>query len=148
MSTMQNELSQTELQDAWPLLSPSEQLEGFRLLAPADADDFFLSLNARDQAELLLTLPLGERRLWMRLLAPDDAADVIQEAPQEERARLLVLLDNATRTEVTALLAYAEDEAGGLMNPRYATVHPEMSVDEAISYLRRQARERLESCWR
>jgi magnesium transporter len=147
MTTSQTELSYEDLLEAWPLLSPSERLEGFHLLAQADADDFFLSLNARDQAELLLTLPVGERRLWIRLLAPDDAADVIQEAPQEKQVELLALLDDATRTEVTALLAYAEDEAGGLMNPRYARVRPEMSVDEAISYLRRQARERIETIY-
>ncbi|MBI3800040.1 MAG: magnesium transporter [Deltaproteobacteria bacterium] len=144
---MQNELSQTELQDAWPLLLSSDRLEGFKLLAQAEADDFFLSLKARDQAELLLVFPEGERRLWMRLLAPDDAADVIQEAPPAEHAGLLALLDDTTRTEVAALLSYAEDEAGGLMNPRYARVRPEMSINEAISYLRRQARERLETIY-
>jgi magnesium transporter len=147
MNNTQTELSYEELQEAWPLLSPDDRLAGFKLLVQADADDFFLSLNARDQAELLLVLPVGERRLWMRLLAPDDAADVIQEAPHAERAGLLALLDNATRTEVAALLSYAEDEAGGLMNPRYARVRPEMSVDEALSYLRRQARERLETIY-
>ena len=147
MNTVQNDLSYAELLEAWPLLSPDEQLEGFKLLAQADADDFFLSLNARDQAELLLALPEGERRLWMRLLAPDDAVDVIQAAPQEAHAGLLVLLDDTTRTEVTALLSYAEDAAGGLMNPRYARVRPEVGVDEAISYLRRQARERLETIY-
>ena len=144
---MQEELSVTDLQSAWPLLVPNERLEAFRLLAQAYADDFFLSLTARDQAELLLTLPEGERRLWMRLLAPDDAADVVQEAPPAERDGLLSLLDNTTHTEVTALLSYAEDEAGGLMNPRYARVRPDMSVDEALSYLRRQARERLETIY-
>jgi magnesium transporter len=147
MNTVQNDLSYAELLEAWPLLSPDERLEGFKLLAQADADDFFLSLNARDQAELLLALPEGERRLWMRLLAPDDAVDVIQAAPQEAHTGLLVLLDDTTRTEVTALLSYAEDAAGGLMNPRYARVRPEMGVDEAISYLRRQARERLETIY-
>src|SRR6266436_2898486 len=33
------------------------------------------------------------------------------------------------------------------MNPRYARLRPEMSVDEAITYLRRQARERLETIY-
>ena len=42
---------------------------------------------------------------------------------------------------MTALLAYAEDNAGGLMNPRYVRVRPEMTVDEAISYVRKQMRE-------
>jgi magnesium transporter len=89
----------------------------------------------------------GERRSWMRLLPPDDAADVIQAAPDTEREALLALLDDPTRHEVAALLAYAEDDAGGLMNPRYARLRPEMSVDEAITYLRRQARERLETIY-
>ena len=86
-------------------------------------------------------MPAREQRSWMRLLPPDDAADVIQAAPTEKRDALLALLDEPTRREVTALLAYAEDNAGGLMNPRYARLRPEMTVDEAISYLRKQMRE-------
>src|SRR5213592_2456478 len=92
-------------------------------------------------------LSAGERRSWMRLLPPDDAADVVQAAPEAEREGLLALLDEPTRKEVAALLAYAEDDAGGLMNPRYARLRPDMSVDEAITYLRRQARERLETIY-
>jgi magnesium transporter len=87
---------------------------------------------------LVLSLPEGQRRLWMRLLAPDDSADVIQEAPEEERAKLLGLLDDSARREVSALLAYKEDAAGGLMSPRFARVRPEMTVNEAITYLRKQ----------
>ena len=83
--------------------------------------------------------PQGERRIWMRLLPPDDAADVVQLAPPDQRDDLLTMLDENTHTEVTALLAYKEDQAGGLMNPRFARLRPEMTVDEAIGYLRRQA---------
>src|SRR6266568_4928902 len=137
----------TELLDAWPVLSAEERLEGLRLLPHADAEDLLLSLPARDQAELILETSPGERRSWMRLLPPDDAADVVQAAPEAEREGLLALLDDPTRKEVAALLAYAEDDAGGLMNPRYARLRPDMSVDEAITYLRRQARERLETIY-
>jgi magnesium transporter len=131
-----------ELYEAWPVLSLEERVEGFEFLKRNDADDFFLQLNARDRAELLLALPPGERRLWMRLLAPDDAADVIQEAPAEERESMLSLLDDQTRREVKGLLDYAEDEAGGLMNTRYSRLRADMTVDEAISYLRKDARMR------
>lgn len=136
-----------ELVEAWPILSAEERLEGFRLLTPVEAEDLYLGLEARDQVSLLLALPPGERQIWIRQLPPDDAADVLQEAPEEERALLLDLIDPDTRREVTALLAYAEDEAGGLMSPRYARLRPEMRVDEAISYLRRQARQRLETIY-
>jgi magnesium transporter len=147
MNDMQDVLSSAELREAWPLLSLTDRVEGFELLSRADAEDLFYNFNIHDQAELLLALPPGERRLWIRLLAPDDAADVIQAAPEEEREGLLLLLDDITRKEVTALLAYAEDEAGGLMNPHFARVRPDMRVDEAISYLRKQAHEQLETIY-
>ncbi|HWH80502.1 MAG TPA: magnesium transporter, partial [Candidatus Binatus sp.] len=132
----------SELYDAWPVLSLAERVEGFEFLPRDDADDFFLQLSARDRAELIAALPSGERRLWLRLLAPDDAADVIQEAAPEDRENWLSLLDDSTRREVKGLLDYAEDEAGGLMNTRYSRLRADMTVDEAISYLRRDARAR------
>jgi magnesium transporter len=134
----------SELEEVWAFLATEERVEGFRILPRADAEDLFDRLNATDQAHLILGLPQAERRSWMRYLEPDDAADVVQSAP-DEKDLLLGLLDEGTRKEVSALLAYAEDEAGGLMNPRYVRVRPGMTVDEAISYLRKQARERVET---
>lgn len=93
----------------------------------------------RDPVELVLSMPEEERRTWLRALAPDDAADLIQDAPRKERPSLLAALDPWPRAEVSALLAYKEDEAGGLMSPRFARLRPEMEMDEALSYLRRQA---------
>ncbi|HXE57727.1 MAG TPA: magnesium transporter [Gemmatimonadales bacterium] len=127
------------LLDAWPILSPEERLEGFELLDVVAASDFFLALATRDQAELLEALGPEKSRPWLRLLAPDDAADVIQALSEEDRERYLALLDPASRQEVTALLAYEEDEAGGLMNTRYMRLRPDVTVEVAIRYLRRQA---------
>jgi magnesium transporter len=141
---LEERLSSEELHEAWGLLAHDDRVEGFRLLDRAIAEDFFLSLSSRDQAELLLELPPVQRRSWLRLLPLDDAADLIQEFPEEDREGLLALFDESTRKELMGLLAYAEDRAGGLMNPQYARVRPDMSVDEAIAYLRRQARERIE----
>ncbi len=127
------------LWEEWPALSAKKRVRRFKQLPRHEADDFFLSLEPREQMTLLLSLPQGEQRLWMRLLPPDDAVDLIQEASPEERDRLLEMLDDITRREVRALLAHAEDDAGGLMNPRFARIRPEMTVGEAIRYLRKQA---------
>ncbi len=123
----------------WEDLDAHARLAAFTSLPRAEADDFFLALSSRDQLELLRGLPPGECRIWLRLLAPDDAADVIQAAREDERPRLLEQLDEVTLREVRALLAYKEDQAGGLMSPRFARVRPDMTIDEAISYVRRQA---------
>ena len=140
-------LSAEELRDAWPLLDLEERGDGLRVLPREDAEDFFVSLSASDQAALLLYFRAGQRRQWMRMLEPDDVADVIQEAGEEHRDKLLALLDAPTRKEGTALLAYEEDEAGGLMSTRYARLRPNMTADEAISYLRRQARDKIETIY-
>jgi magnesium transporter len=140
-------LQAEDLRDAWLALDLGERLEGFRLLPAAEAEDLFFSLSTREACDLLLAMPTPERQIWVRQLAPDDAADVVQTAPEPEREGLLRLLDEPTRREVNALLAYAEDEAGGLMSPRYVRLRPDMSVDEAISYLRRAARERVETIY-
>jgi len=140
-------LSVEELHEAWPVLSVDERLEGFQLLPPAVADDFFIALSARDQAELILHLPPLERRNWVRVLPPDDLADLVQAVEPEEAETILSQLDDASRREVNVLLAYAEDDAGGLMNPRFARVRPDMSIDEAIGYLRKQAREKVETIY-
>ena len=126
-----------ELLDVWPTLRRSQRVDRFEALPRDQMDNFFLALDARSQSSLLLSLPEGERRLYMRLLAPDDAADVIQDS-KEKRQYLLDLMDDKTMNEVRALLAFREDSAGGLMNPRFARLRPDASIDEAISYLRQQ----------
>jgi magnesium transporter len=137
-------LNPADLRTIWRILTPEERVEAFHMLSRDDAEEFYLGLSAADLASLMSALPRNERRSWMRLLAPDDAADLVQQVPEGERNELLGLLDDPTRKEVTALLAYKEDAAGGLMSPRYARLRPEMTVDEAIGYLRRQARTNLE----
>src|SRR5262245_36148847 len=84
-------------------------------------------------------MPPRERRAWLRLMPPVVVAASMGECPGEGRGQRCSLLDDSSRREVNARLAYAEDEAGGLMNPRFARVRPEMTVEEAIRYVRRQA---------
>jgi magnesium transporter len=140
-------LHAAELRDAWDVLSVTERLEGLRLLGLDELEDLLLGLSAHEQMELLLGATRYEARSWLRLLPPDDAADMVQEADPTDRATLIELLDDVGRKEVVGLLAYAEDDAGGLMNPRYARLRPEMRVDEALSYVRRQTREQIESVY-
>jgi magnesium transporter len=135
------------LASAWTSLNPAERREKFSKLSRTDAEELFLSLNSHDQAELLAEASSLEKRSWVRMLAPDDVADLIQEMGLEEKENILVLLDPQTRREVAALLAYAEDNAGGLMSSRFVRLRPDMTVDEAISYLRIQAKTQVETIY-
>lgn len=132
------------MREAWPGLGSEERRRLFFLLPRIEAEDFFLDMSPSEQAEMLHDLPRLQKRSWVRLLAPDDAADLIQQFPHDEREQCLNLLDNDTRTDVVALLTYAEDEAGGLMNPRFVRLRPDVTVDVAVRYLRTQARKQVE----
>jgi magnesium transporter len=132
--------------ELWPNLGDEQRLALFRGFNRGEREQLFLSLRSPEQAGLLLQMPPHERFTYFRVLPLDDAADLIQSAPAEMQEDLLSLLDQATRAEVRALLAYAEDDAGGLMNPRFARLRPDMSVTEAISYLRLQGR-RMETIY-
>jgi magnesium transporter len=140
---MAETVSTEDLRDAWPLLDAEERCAGFEALERTEAPGFFQSLSSRAQGQILLGCPSSERALWARLLAPDDAVDLLQEIPREHWSTILDALDAPTRREVSALLAHKEDEAGGLMSPRFVRARPEMSVDEAIRYVRKQAGERV-----
>ncbi|MDZ4661999.1 MAG: magnesium transporter [Pseudomonadota bacterium] len=133
------------LLESWPTLTLEQRLENFQKLSREDAEEVFLNLGAADQYDLILSMLPATKRSWVRLLAPDDAADLIQQFSPEDRIGILALLDDATRHEVTALLAYAEDDAGGLMNSRFIRLRPEASVDVALRYIRAQTRSSIEA---
>lgn len=74
-----------------------------------------------------------------RLLAeldPDDAADVVGELNEEDQARLLRHLPPKIVKELKDLLNYDPESAGGIMNPRCATIYPDMTVERAIRHIR------------
>ena len=140
-------LTPEDLRDCWVVLSGDDKKGGFELLGRDDQEEFFLGLPARDQASLLSSLAGAKRRSLVRLLAPDDAADLVQATDLDKRDELLGCLDGPMREEVSALLAYEEDAAGGLMSTRYARVRPDMTVGEAILYLRKQAAGNVETLY-
>ncbi len=147
METVASELDWSDLntlKEHWSELDLVSRKDKFFRLPRIDAEELFLALGPEDQIDLVGDRTIAEKRSWIRLLALDDMADFIQRIPVDGRPEILGLLDDMTRQEVMGLLAYAEDEAGGVMNPRYIRVRPDMSVEEAIRYLRAQARTPVE----
>lgn len=141
-------ISMDELWEIWPTLDDKERVEWFNQLDHDDAEDFYSSIPSEDQAAMFLVMSERDQKRWMRMLAPDDAADVLQVMEDREAVeKLKSYLQQRVRKEVDVLMAYKEDEAGGLMSPRFARCRPDMKVDEAILYVRHQIREELETIY-
>lgn len=144
---LNDDFSLENLLDNWQSLTHAQREQVFTMLGRIDQEELFINLSSDYQAELFQLIPHAERRSWIRLLAPDDIADLIQNLFDETQTEALRYLDYATLVEVKALLAYAEDEAGGLMNSRFARLRPEMTVEEAIRYLRAQSKSHIETIY-
>ena len=67
----------------------------------------------------------------------DDIADFLQQLPDAITRKVLDSMDGQDRHRVEAVLVYAEDTAGGLMNTDTITVRPSNTVDVVLRYLRR-----------
>jgi magnesium transporter len=136
-----------QMNELWAEVAEDDRVDYFKHLDNAHAQELFMMLDASERASLLLGMDQHDQRLWMRLLDPDDAADVIQEVPAGERNGLINLLDHTFKNHLNALLAYAEDVAGGLMSPRYVRVRPDMRVAEAVRYVHKQALDNVETMY-
>lgn len=144
---LNDDYSLENLLENWQVLTRTQRMEVFGILGRMDQEELFINLSYDYQAEIFEEIPMAEKRSWIRLLAPDDIADLIQNLDEEGQAYALKCLDYATLVEVKALMAYAEDEAGGLMNSRFARLRPEMTVEEAIRYLRAQSKSKIETIY-
>jgi magnesium transporter len=103
------------------------------------------------QAQILNDLDGATRHSFLKVYAPaeivtflnqlasDDAADILHELPIKEREQVLSGLDNELRTQVTELLRYEENVAGGLMAKELIKARVHWTVVQCVDEIRKQA---------
>ena len=69
-------------------------------------------------------------------MASDDAADLLLEIDQDRRIPVLNLLPPSTQLKVKRLLGYNPSTAGGLMNPDFASLPADTTVERARQHVR------------
>jgi magnesium transporter len=106
-------------------------------------------IEDRDQrAEVVSGLDRGEWNKLLSLLTPkeiadvireletDDAADLLADVPLAERMDALRMLSPKERLQVSQLMRYPEDCAGGIMQLELAVVQENQAISEAIKKVR------------
>jgi len=120
---------------------PAEE-EGviFRVLPRDKAAVVFSYLPLERQEELLHAFSNDQVRSILDQMTPDDRTRLLEELPSEVTRRLLETLPPDELTLARALLGYPEDSAGRVMTPKYASVPPDMTAQDALEYIRRTGR--------
>jgi len=120
-------------------LPDAEARRLFRWLPPELAGDTLAEMEDVVRASLLHDLPRPELTALIDELDTDDAADVLADLPDEKA--LQVLPDLADAEDLTELLAYGEETAGGIMAREYVAILPDWTLQEATEQVRRNAGE-------
>ena len=108
-------------------------------------------LSIEIQAEIISDLDPDTRKRFLKIyhpseiinflnqLASDDTADILNELPIKEREEVLSGLELTLKTQVTELLRYEENVAGGLMAKELIKARYFWTVVECIDEIRKQA---------
>ena len=101
-------------------------------------------LDQEVAVDVLENLDPDEAAQIIAEMSPDDAADVLDELEEGHRDVLLSNLDRDDAEELRNLLAFDPDTAGGIMNTEIILLEQDITVDEAISLIRRGMEEDME----
>lgn len=126
-----------------------EQVKVFRLLPKDIAADTFSNLPIDIQQELITSLSMKEAGSIIDNLYADDATDLIDEMPANIVTKLLANTTPETRKDINYLLKYPENSAGSIMNIDFVDFKADITLEEAISKLRREGKEKesIDTCF-
>jgi len=113
---------------------------------------YIIDLMAIDmQAEIIRGLDPDIRKQYLKLYQPkelavflnqllsDDTADILHELSVKEREEVIAFLDAELRLQVTDLLRYEENVAGGLMAKELIRAYVNWTVVQCVEEIRKQA---------
>ncbi|WEA02059.1 magnesium transporter [Mucilaginibacter sp. SJ] len=120
-----------------------EEKERIINILPADVASEVLSEMDEEHgpAELLVNLDPEKRTEIVEELDYDDATDIISQLDEEHQEEILEDLDHEDASSIRALMTYAEDTAGGLMNSEIIKVNINMDKKDALDEIIRQSEE-------
>lgn len=126
-----------------------KQVKVFRLLPKDIAADTFANLPLDIQQELITLLSMKEAGSIIDNLDSDDAADLIDEMPANIVTKLLANTTPETRKDINYLLKYPVNSAGSIMNIDFFDLKADLTIEEAISKLRREGKEKesIDTCF-
>lgn len=121
----------------------------YRLLPKELAAEVFVELDGEAEERLIHALSDKELSETLSELFYDDTADLIEEMPANVVKRILRNTSPADRAEINKLLKFRDDSAGSIMTTEFVGLKKEMTVGQALDYIRRVApdKETIYNCY-
>ncbi|MCZ4408600.1 magnesium transporter [Cryomorphaceae bacterium 1068] len=135
------ELHPADIAEIFDKLKAPELNYLFKLLESEKAADVMIELDEDDREKLLSTLTSKEiAHRVIDNIDSDDAADVLAELTDEKQAEVIShITDDEQRSDISDLLRYDEDSAGGIMAKELVKVRQSWTIARSIREMRKQA---------
>lgn len=133
---MINSLHPAEIASLIESLPPAKREIVWEFVHPELEGDVLIELNEEVRAELISGMDAEELIAATEGMEVDDLADLIGDLPETLNERVLRSMDAQDRERLSAVLAFEEDSAGGLMNLDAVTVRPDVTIEVVLRYLR------------
>ena len=129
-------------------MHPADLADIVEDLSPKDRESIFENIDSEVAAEALSEVDPDIQASILESLETEKAAEIVEEMSPDEAANLLGGLEEETtqeildemehepKNEVTELLEFEEDTAGGMMNTEYVALHESATVADAIRELK------------
>ncbi len=121
-------------------LSPMHRTDIVGSLDNEIAADTLEEMSTENQARVLEDLDEEHAADLLEEMSPDDAVDVLEELDDEKAQELFALMEDHEKVDVAELMSYEADTAGGLMTTEFVAIPQDLTVGEAVNYLRQMAR--------
>lgn len=138
-----------DIAELFELLNKDQVIIVFRLLNKEKAAEVFSYLSRDNQQFIIESISDKEIKNIIEELFIDDTVDLIEEMPSNVVNKVLKNADDVTRKTINLFLTYPENSAGSLMTTELVDLKKEMTVFEAISYIKKYGvdKETINNCY-
>ena len=119
-------------------LRQDQRIAAWQLISRGRRGAVLLELAAPVRASLVTLLHERELLALGAQMEAEDFADLVQELPQERADAVLSQLGTRERAEVQSVLSFPEGSVGSIMQLDPITVRADMTLEQAITVLRRR----------
>lgn len=123
-------------------VSLEEAIYVIKLLDSETTSEILMELDEDHREKILRNLSAKEIAEEIEELDTDDAADILAELPENRQLEVISQIeDEDHKAEITELLKYDEDSAGGLMAKELVKVYESWTVEGCLRRIRGQAKD-------
>ena len=144
-----DKINVVDIADLFELLNKEQIIIVFRILNKESAAEVFSYLDREHQQFIIESISDREIKNIIDELFIDDTVDFLEEMPANVVSRVLRTVDNETRGTINHFLKYPENSAGSLMTIEMVDLKKEMTVAQAIDYIKKNGvdKETINNCY-